>query len=387
MSNSSPVAFYANPLSLYSGKVRSYLRKSGIAYEERFANHPKFFAEIVPKIGRFVIPVVETTDGEIVQDTTEIIDHFEARTDRPSVYPSSPKQKIAALIMELFGDEGLLRTAMHYRWNFNEDNQKFISLEFGRIFNPVATDTEALEMAAAPMARMRGLLKPLGVNTDTIPVIEAGYLDLLAVLDAHFLKYPYLFGGKPSIGDFGLYAPLYAHLARDPAPGLIMKKNANRVWRWVERMTAADLDKPEFLGTPDMFLADDEIAETLMPILAFVAKDFGPEISALIQFLDNWLADNPDIQTGDKVISEAKKRTLGPISITVRGQEFTAMARHYTVWMLQRVQDAYDELTDTDQESVAEMLVTTGLMPLVATRCKRRIERVNYTEIWGQTTA
>ena len=34
----------------------------------------------------------------------------------------------------------------------------------------------------------------------------------------NFDAYPYLLGGKPSIGDFGMIAPLYGHLGRDAKP-------------------------------------------------------------------------------------------------------------------------------------------------------------------------
>ena len=33
----------------------------------------------------------------------------------------------------------------------------------------------------------------------------------MAELDAHFAAQPYLLGGAPTIGDYGLFASLYAH--------------------------------------------------------------------------------------------------------------------------------------------------------------------------------
>ena len=379
MNRSAPVIFYGSPLSLYSGKARSYLRKSGIPYEERLASHPDFFQKIVPQIGRFVIPVVQTPAGDLVQDTTEIIDHFEGTTDAPSVYPESPKQKITALILEMFGDEGLIRPAMHYRWNFDEDNKDFIALEFGRIFNPTGTDEEAREIAKAPMARMKALLTPLGVMPDNFAVIEAGYAELLAALNTHFTQNPYILGGKPSIADYGLYAPLYAHLARDPAPSILMKKTANRVWRWVERMTAADMDKPEFPDMADTYLDNDEIAETLLPVLSLVGTDHGPELKALVAFMNDWLDKNPTIESGAKIVPDPEKRSLGSMYMTIRGQQFTVMARHYTLWMLQRVQDAFDGLTASEQQDVLLLLEKTGLGYLITERCNRRINREGYS--------
>ena len=73
MPANTPVTLYGSPPSLYSGKARSYLRKAGIEFEERLHSHPDYSARILPAISRFVIPVLETPEGEIVQDTTEII--------------------------------------------------------------------------------------------------------------------------------------------------------------------------------------------------------------------------------------------------------------------------------------------------------------------------
>ena len=44
---------------------------------------------------------------------------------------------------------------------------------------------------------------------------------------------PFLLGHRPSIGDFGLLAPIYAHLYRDPVPGFILR--TRWVYKWVYR--------------------------------------------------------------------------------------------------------------------------------------------------------
>jgi glutathione S-transferase len=48
-----------------------------------------------------------------------------------------------------------------------------------------------------------------------VPLVEELYLEYLDALSAHFEHYPYLAGWRPCIGDFGLLAPMYAHLGRD----------------------------------------------------------------------------------------------------------------------------------------------------------------------------
>lgn len=379
----SPVTLYACPPSLFSGKARSYLRKVGLPFEERLQSHPDYAARILPAVGRFVIPVLEA-DGEIVQDTTEIIDFLEARSETPlGVYPAGPRQRIVALILEMFGDEGLLRPAMHYRWNFPEENDYFISMEFGRFMKADATDDEARELSAMPKAAMQKYLPGLGITEDTIPAIEQNYQELLAALETHFLNSPYVLGGRPTLADFGLYGPMYAHLARDPAPEMLMKRTANRVWRWVERMTAAGDDMPEFPNMPRETLADDEIAETLMPALKLVARDYGPEVVTLVDFINNHLESNPDLPSGAPVISDTTKRVLGRITIPVGEVDVSVGARHYSLWMLQRVQDAYDALDQNDKASVDALLHQTGLTMFVENRPARRMERKDYKEVWA----
>jgi glutathione S-transferase len=70
------------PISFYSGKTRSYLVKKGIDYREIYPSHPRFEAEILPLVGYFVAPVLELTDGTLIQDSTDTIVYFEKKPGR-----------------------------------------------------------------------------------------------------------------------------------------------------------------------------------------------------------------------------------------------------------------------------------------------------------------
>lgn len=387
MSDIESVILYGCPPSLYSGKVRSYLRKAGIAYEERLQSHPEYGAKILPEIGRMVIPVIETPKGDIIQDTTEIIDFLETNSGKPlGIYPQSPRQKIVSLIIELFGDEGLLRPAMHYRWNFPEQNDYFISMEFGRFMNPASTEEEAYELAAMPKGAMKRYLPGLGITPETIPAIERNYQDLLAALNEHLLRHPYIMGGIPTIADFGLYGPMYAHLARDPAPEMLMKTTANRVWRWVERMTAPDRDIPEFPQTPSQTFEHDTLPNTLKDILRLIARDYAPEIEALVAFLNGHHEKSGPFEDGAPIITDANKRVLGGITVPVGDTEVTIGARHYSIWMLQRVQSTFDALATAEQENVTSLLSEVGLNQLITMRTRQKIARFKHKEVWSNTS-
>ena len=95
-----PYIFFGLNSSYYAGKVRSYLRKKRIPFEEHFVNHPHFKDVVGPKAGNSKLPIIEAADGAVVQDTTQIIDFLEARHPEPSVYPDGPKQRLVALIFE-----------------------------------------------------------------------------------------------------------------------------------------------------------------------------------------------------------------------------------------------------------------------------------------------
>ena len=69
-----PYVLYAMPASFYSGKARSYLRTHRIPYVERAPGDARYSGEIEPTIGRWIIPVLQTPDGTIIQDTAPASD-------------------------------------------------------------------------------------------------------------------------------------------------------------------------------------------------------------------------------------------------------------------------------------------------------------------------
>lgn len=322
---------YAAPLSLYSGKARAYLDWKGVDYEEVLSSGDVYKDIIVPKVGRPVIPVLDTDDGQTIQDTTCIIDHFEGALGGPSVYPDKPKQKVVALLLEIFGDEWLVIPAMHYRWNYNEE---WVYGEFGATAAPDASKEDQLAIGRERGANFKGFCPILGINFETIPSIEASYEALLADLDAHFAVHDYLLGSRPSIGDYGLIGPLYAHLYRDPASGEIMKRLAPRVAAWVERMV--DVKTP----LSGEFLPDDEVPDTLIPVLERMMVEQMSFLQTSAEMLDTWSAANPDVEL---------PRAVGMAKFTVEGVTGQRIAPPFSLWMLQRALNYYQELDSADK--------------------------------------
>jgi glutathione S-transferase len=332
-----PHKFYGGSLSLYSGKARAYLDWKGVDYEEILSTTEVYRTIIVPKVGRPVIPVMVTGDGETLQDTTLIIDHFEAKTGGPSVYPDMPKQRLVALLMELFGDEWLVIPAMHYRWNYNEE---WVYGEFGAVAAPDASKEEQLAIGRERGQTFKGFCPILGINEQTIP---ASYEALLADLNRHFAQYDYLLGSRPSIGDYGLIGPLYAHLYRDPASGEIMKRLAPKVAEWVERMV--DVQQP----LSGEFLPDDEVPRTLIPVLERMMAEQMPFLQKTADIFAAWARANPETEI---------PRAVGMTDFTVEGVTGQRIAPPFSLWMLQRPLDYYRALEEADKAVVDEFLST-----------------------------
>lgn len=373
---SNPHRLYAITHSLYSGRARSYLIKHQIPFRELSTGHESFKAEVLPKGKLATIPTLVTPEGEVIRDGAAIIEHFEATNGRPS-QPTGPRQRIISALFDVIGTDGLLRPAMHYRWNFPEDNLAFVRYHF---LHSQRDTPERAEKTEAMMDRMRYAAMIFGVTEHSQGVVESLYLDYLDALNGHFEQYPYLLGWRPSVGDFGLIAPMYAHLGRDPHPAKLMQQRAVSVHRWVERMNRADQDVPEFFNAGTEFIDDDEVPESLMTVLRILAEDFVPETLAAADAINGWLTENKP-EAGAPAVGRLAQ-AAGTATFAVRGETIEALAQPHRFYLLQRVQDDYASLSETEKAAVDVVLSKSGMTAILDAALNRRIERADNLEVW-----
>ena len=367
---------YAMTHSLYSGRARSYLIKHQIPFQELSTGHESFKAEVLPKGKLPTIPTLVTPEGEVIRDGAAIIEHFEAANGRPS-RPAGPKQRIISALFDVIGTDGLLRPAMHYRWNFPEDNLAFVRYHF---LHSQRDTPERSEKTEAMMNRMRHAAMIFGVTEQTQAVVESLYLDYLDALNTHFEQYPYLLGWRPSIGDFGLIAPMYAHLGRDPHPAKLMQQRAVSVHRWVERMNRYDQDVPEFFNAGNDFVEDDEVPESLMAVLRVLAEDFVPETLAAADAINGWLAENKP-EAGAPAVGRLAQAP-GTATFDLRGETIEALAQPHRFYLLQRVQDDYQALSEPDKVKLDDLLQAAGMKNILEAKLNRYIVRADNLEVW-----
>lgn len=350
---------YGTEFSLYTGKARAYLRYKGIPFDERLSTLRVYKRVIVPRTGVHFIPVLESPDGDFVQDTTDIIDFCEARFCARDVYPTTPRQRIVARLIELYADEWLVIPAMHYRWSFPDQNEAFLMAEFGRIVLPHAPAFIRRRVARRNASRFAGMLPTLGIDEHTAPAIEASWKATLDDLQAHFSTHRYVLGERASLADFGLIAPLYAHLYRDPAPGALMRERAPAVADWVERMFE---DTPAVGDWP----ADDAVPDTLLPILQRQFSEQFPVLRDTVAAVAAQVSAHPD---------KRLPRRLGEHAFRIGNVTGQRALMSYPQWMLQRVLDDYHTLGDAERAAVAALLRRCDGLEAMQMTIGQRIER------------
>lgn len=271
---------YGSELSPYSVKVRSFFRLKGIAHDW-IPRSPAVQAEFQRYAKLPLVPLVVTPDGEGVQDSTPILERFEASYREPSVVPADPALAFVSALLEEYGDEWGNKWMFHYRWRYQPD----IWSTSERIARQMMGEQGTLAVAQARAAvaeRMTGRLGFVGSNEKTQPLIEASFEKALGLVEAHLATRPYLLGARPAMADFGLWAQLY-EAATDPTPGAIMRASAPKVMGWVQRML-----EPSAEGEFESLAA---LTPTLMPLV----KD---EVAGL--FLPWSQANAEAIQRGDR---------------------------------------------------------------------------------------
>jgi glutathione S-transferase len=317
---------FGSELSPYSVKVRSYFRYKGLAHEWLLRS-PANQAEFQKYAKLPLVPLVVTPDEVGIQDSTPIIEQFEAPT--PVLRPDDPTLAFLSALIEEYGDEWGNKWMFGYRWAYVPDTwatAERIAQQMMGAQGPLAV----AQARAAVAERMTGRLGFVGSNATTRPLIEASFKRTLAILDAHIASRPYLLGGRPAMADFGLWGQFY-EAATDPTPGAIMRASAPNVMAWVQRMVS-----PKAEGS---FEGWASLSAGLMPLLT-------EEVGRL--FLP-WSAANADaIAKGEKTFT-----------MTLGGAEWTQEPQRYHARSLGEIRRKY---AAAKSAALDEILETAGCL-------------------------
>ena len=381
-----PYILWGTPHSLYTGKARSYLIKKGLPFRERCPSDPRYKPQVLPAVGLVTFPVLETPQGRFIQDSTDIVEYLEECHSGRPMLPPSPVQRVIAHMLDGFGLEGMLATAMHYRWSYRAKQEDFLRAEFGRGLYNGPNRAQRAAAGERIMAYMSGALPALGITAAAIPAIERAYEELLEALDIHFQQYPYLLGFHPSIADFGMMAPMFAHLGRDPVPANLMKQRAPNVFRWVERMNLPTMDDGEFADKSADWLHDESIFTSLEPVLSLVFQDWGAMLRADFAQYAQWLASDPARPAGQVLSADGQRRvhaTLGTVQTIWRGVTMARASAVHGLWLFHKALAAAKDLQAPERERLDHLLARCGGQYLFEMRLPRSLRREGNVVVLG----
>lgn len=89
--------------------------------------------------------------------------------------------------------------------------------------------------------RMVPRLSYSGGNEVNMPQLKKSFTNLSALLNSHFQTRPYLLGGRPCFGDFGLWCNLYEAWT-DPTANAYLEANAPALVDYIKRMLSPVVD-------------------------------------------------------------------------------------------------------------------------------------------------
>lgn len=325
-------------LSYFSGKLRGYLNFKGLMYKDKNVNAFDLMYRIPKHTGARVMPAVQTPNGEWLQDTTIIMEELDKRHPDTSAMPSTPKQLIASMLLEAWFDEWWIPIGMHYRWSYPENYDLFIH-DASTALLPYCPNFIRQPLAKKLAGGLQDFLPLVGVRNTQFEAIESSTHKLLDALENHFSQHAFLLGNKPSIADFALLGPMYGHLNRDPAPKRDLLDVRPNLQRWIQRCHAGE-------GKNGSYLANDEIPLSLTPIFESIFEEFFPMVDSIKEQLTAYL------KKGDKKSGDHIARIVGQAHSTMNGHPFSRGALPYTLWMMQRIQKRFQQLSDDDKGSV-----------------------------------
>lgn len=395
--------------SVFSGKTRAYLRFKqsqgdlGPGFEDILVTPELIAGLLIPRSGSPSLPQLETPEGHWLQDSSAIIDEIERRHNNISVIPDAetrPRQRLASYLIELLADEWLIVPACWERWHFTLEGQEpnhraWNEQQWGAIFG-AGGDGPARRAAGAhffensfgisdtmsnPKGPFAGLIQ-LGCTDATRSAWLESLHALLQSLEIHFGEHDYLLGGRPSLADYGLLGPLYAHFYRDPVPGFALRCFFPLVCEWVERTNAEGalaarcygqklygLDAEGALvgrvATSDDgdWLPDDEIPETLEPVLQVFFDEMWPYLRSSTDAMRNFIASDAHRLGGElprKTFTatpgfEALQTGDGALTVPfeIGGIAERRMVVPYQMWMLDRIER---EMADANTKTLSDWL-------------------------------
>lgn len=318
---------YGHLGSPYSIKMRSLMRYRQIPFEFKAKKIDWEYAYQQVKVK--VIPILEYTDGKLQNDSTVLIYSLEQYHSQRSVIPQLEADAFLALLIEDMADEWLTKSMYAYRWAHPAHTQwtgKLIA--FDQLFGDDLSLPNLEELGTAFSRRQVTRNALVGCTQDNMPLIQHIGDQVLDIMERHVVDYPFLFGTRPSIADFGLYGQLSQFII-DLAAIEPSQQRAPYTMRWLHHMDDLSGCEGQWRQPTEAYSAAVEA------LLALIGE----------QYLPFLLANEAAIASGSD-----------SVEISVSGFNYRQTPFKYQVKCLQHLRQAYSNLSDSARAELQPLL-------------------------------
>ena len=326
------------PGSPYSLKMRALLRYRQIPHRWIVPQGYLGSKGELRDAGKGMIPVLQYPDGHYQADSTPLIYDLEARhLGQRSVLPEDPAAAFLSHLIEDMADELLVAAMFDLRWGSEFDRKFCATRQLSGWLGPIPRpDLEAL---IAKFTLRQTALREAWIATEGgHQILSDFYVATLGVIESMLDRTAYLFGGRPSLADFGMYGQL-SQCAVDPAASAIMRACAPRTFQWTQSLDDA-------CGVEGDWAPPDVWETSVREMLVLAGRYYLPLLIAHHQAL------------------EANGESF---ELVVDGHVWKGKADRYKQKCLVWLQREFASLGPAAQESIRPLLEETGCLGTLAT--------------------
>jgi glutathione S-transferase len=275
------------PMSPYSRKMRAYLRYKGYPFVwlvPSLRDMNKIPDLPPPKVPIIPILYLPQENYEIANvDSTFMMKKLEAMgggDGSPTIIPQSPSISFLSDFVEDFADEWLTKAMMHYRWTCPDDITKASTLI---AYGPDATQSQAeTTMLAKHFAKRQisRLDSVIGLKPDQSPLVERSFLNVVRLFDKIIEQTPFLFGNRPTSGDFGIFGQFSQLVLFDPTPSKLVLSQYPRLSCWTQNFEDLSLLGSSSSPEPHWPIHLKDLTQPQLELLRYIALIYLPFLKA-----------------------------------------------------------------------------------------------------------
>lgn len=280
--------------------------------------------------GKRMIPVLQYPDGNYWADSTPLAYELEQRhPGQRSIVPDDPGTAFLSHLIDDLGDEMLCSAMFDMRWGSPQDQAFCARRQMSGWLSPLPR--EELDAIVGTFTQRQTGLRELMVQAQNHEILQALYRDTLQAMEEMLDRTPYLFGTRPSLGDFGLYGQL-SQCAIDPTANGIMRQTAPRTFQWTQSLDDA-------CGVDGEWLPHKQWSPAVTRLLQVAARYYLPMMVANAQAALN----------GEKTYTTA-----------IAGWDWQGRVERYKVRCLGWLMRDLSQVPDASLQWLRPLLQTTG---------------------------